>query len=695
MHDGAVLLDELLAADPLPVANVEPDHVAVLMFTSGTAGAPRAAMLTHGNLLANLEQARSTSRRVGPDDVVYGRVPLYHIFGLNVVLGYGLSVGATVLLVQRFDPAAALESIRARASRSSPVRRRCGSRSPSSTPPRRTPSPASAWRCPVRPSCPVPVAERMRDRFGVTIAEGYGLTEASPVVTSSAGLEPRLGSVGKVLAGVELRLVDSDGEDALVGDVGQVWVRGPNVFAGYLDDPEATARVLTPDGWLRTGDIGVCDDDGWLYLVDRAKDLVIVSGFNVYPAEVEEVLAEHPGVAEVGVAGVPDPTPGETVVAFVVREPGADGRRGRAERARPRAARPLQVPEPDRVRRPAPAQPDGQAAAPRTGRVTRARCGFVKTCTSGLGWQRWRPPRGRRIPEATVARLPVYLRILLELSDGEHRERLVRGAGRSRRGQRGEGAQGPQLPRHVRHRGVGYEVEYLIYQVRRELGLTHDWPVVIVGAGNLGQALAGYGGFGQRGFPVAGMVDVDPAKVGTLIGNVRVRHVDELPAIVRSERVSIGVIATPGAAAQEAADRLVKAGVTSILNFAPFVLSVPPAIMVRKVDLAVELQILSYYEQRRVAASTASCADRLDRFESGRERLGWRGHVHRRHRCEPPERAAVGARAAGDRSRRRRQGRLRPRRPRQPSRGGGGQHVQPHRGLRGRRAVPRCVRRHP
>ena len=213
-------------------------------------------------------------------------------------------------------------------------------------------------------------------------------------------------------------------------------------------------------------------------------------------------------------------------------------------------------------------------------------------------------PRGRRIPEATVARLPVYLRILLELSDGGtagvSSEELADLAGVNAAKVRKDlsylGTYGT--------RGVGYEVEYLIYQVRRELGLTHDWPVVIVGAGNLGQALAGYGGFSQRGFPVAALVDIDPAKVGTLIGSVRVRHVDELPAIVRAERVSIGVVATPGAAAQEAADRLVKAGVTSILNFAPFVLSVPPAVMVRKVDLAVELQILSYYEQRRVAAAS-------------------------------------------------------------------------------------------
>jgi redox-sensing transcriptional repressor len=213
-------------------------------------------------------------------------------------------------------------------------------------------------------------------------------------------------------------------------------------------------------------------------------------------------------------------------------------------------------------------------------------------------------PRGRRIPEATVARLPVYLRILLELSDSGtvsvSSEELADLAGVNAAKVRKDlsylGTYGT--------RGVGYEVEYLIYQVRRELGLTHDWPVVIVGAGNLGQALAGYGGFSQRGFPIAGLVDTDVSKVGTLIADVRIRHVDDLPAIVRAERVSIGVVATPGSAAQDAADRLVKAGVTSILNFAPFVLTVPSSVMVRKVDLAVELQILSYYEQRRLAAAS-------------------------------------------------------------------------------------------
>ncbi|MGB8862096.1 MAG: redox-sensing transcriptional repressor Rex [Ilumatobacteraceae bacterium] len=212
----------------------------------------------------------------------------------------------------------------------------------------------------------------------------------------------------------------------------------------------------------------------------------------------------------------------------------------------------------------------------------------------------------RRIPDATVSRLPVYLRILGEQSaegvDNISSERLAELAGVNAAKVRKDlsylGSYGT--------RGVGYEVDYLIYQVRRELGLTHDWPVVIVGAGNLGQALAGYGGFGERGFPVAGIVDVDNSKVGTVLGGVRVRHIDELPQIVQTKRVSIGVVATPGNAAQEAADLLVKAGVTSILNFAPIVLSVPRSIEVRKVDLAVELQILSYHEQRRAGGAIHS-----------------------------------------------------------------------------------------
>ena len=207
--------------------------------------------------------------------------------------------------------------------------------------------------------------------------------------------------------------------------------------------------------------------------------------------------------------------------------------------------------------------------------------------------------RGRRIPEATVARLPVYLRILLDQSEAGianvSSEELADLAGVNAAKVRKDlsylGTYGT--------RGVGYEVEYLIYQVRRELGLTHDWPVVIVGAGNLGQALAGYGGFSSRGFPVAGIVDNDPAKVGSQIGDIRVRDVADLGDIVRAHNVSIGIVATPGPAAQEAADLLVAAGVTSILNFAPVRLRVPDDTALRNVDLVVEMEGLAFALNRK------------------------------------------------------------------------------------------------
>jgi redox-sensing transcriptional repressor len=207
----------------------------------------------------------------------------------------------------------------------------------------------------------------------------------------------------------------------------------------------------------------------------------------------------------------------------------------------------------------------------------------------------------RRIPEATVARLPVYLQILIE--QGEQGVASISSEGLAELA----GVNAAKVRKDLSYlgsygtRGVGYEVDYLVYQMRRELGLDHDWPVVIVGAGNLGQALAGYGGFGERGFPVAGVVDIDASKFDTVVGGVRVRPLDELPQIVQAKNLSIGVIATPPSAAQDAADRLVSAGVTSILNFAPVVLVVPAGVTVRKVDLAVELQILSYHEQRRAS----------------------------------------------------------------------------------------------
>ena len=321
--EGAIQLDELLAAAPVPIVDRSEDDLAVLPFTSGTAGAPKAAMLTHGNLLANLEQvARSPGRALERDDVVFGVLPAFHIFGLNVVLGGAFHTGGSVLLIERFDPVSAIEAIAKHK-----VTVVLGA-----------PPMWSAWASlpgledgafrTVRLAAsgaaklPVEVAEVMQRRFGVEVTEGYGLTEASPVVTTSVGVSAKPGSIGVPLPGIELRLVDPDGDDVLVGDAGELWVRGPNVFAGYWEDPAATAAAITPDGWLRTGDIAVVDDDGYLWLVDRAKDLIIVSGFNVFPAEVEQVLLEHPAIEMAAVIGVPHPHTGEAVKAYVVARDG-------------------------------------------------------------------------------------------------------------------------------------------------------------------------------------------------------------------------------------------------------------------------------------------------------------------------------------------------------------------------------------
>ncbi|HSK27441.1 MAG TPA: redox-sensing transcriptional repressor Rex [Jiangellales bacterium] len=216
-------------------------------------------------------------------------------------------------------------------------------------------------------------------------------------------------------------------------------------------------------------------------------------------------------------------------------------------------------------------------------------------------------PRG--VPEATVARLPVYLRALTGLVergiDTVSSEELAVAAG----------VNSAKLRKDLSYlgsygtRGVGYDVEYLRHQISREIGLTQDWPVVIVGIGNLGQALANYAGFASRGFRVAALVDADPAQTGEEVAGLRVRPLAELEQLCAEHGVAIGVIATPASAAQAVCDRLVAAGVTSILNFAPTVLSVPDGVDVRKVDLSIELQILAYHEQRKSGTALALTAE--------------------------------------------------------------------------------------
>jgi redox-sensing transcriptional repressor len=212
-------------------------------------------------------------------------------------------------------------------------------------------------------------------------------------------------------------------------------------------------------------------------------------------------------------------------------------------------------------------------------------------------------PSRRRIPEATVARLPLYYRALLEVADKDvgtvSSERLAELAGVNAAKVRKDlsylGSYGT--------RGVGYEVEYLLHEISRELGLTEDWPVVIVGVGNLGAALANYRGFGARGFRVTALVDADADKVGRRIGDLVVEDIDDLARLVDERAIAIGIVATPAPAAQEVADRLVAAGVRSILNFAPAVITVPSYVSLRKVDLATELQILSFYQRRLMSSA--------------------------------------------------------------------------------------------
>ena len=301
---------------------------AVILYTSGTTGQPKGAELTHSNVVHNALLANRLFD-VHPHDVHLLVLPLFHSFGQIVQMNAGFAARATIVLLPRFDAATVLELMQA-----GQVTLFAGVPTMyhallncQETGRFDTGKIAARMRVAVSggAALPMEVMRRFEERFGVPILEGYGLSETSPVATFNRLDRPRRpGSVGLPVWGVQVRIIRDDGSAAGDGEPGEIAIRGHNVMKGYFGRPEATAQAIDRDGWFRTGDIGTRDADGYLYVVDRKKDMIIRGGFNVYPRELEEVLLTHPAVSLAAVTGVPHPSHGEEVKAFVVRAPGAE-----------------------------------------------------------------------------------------------------------------------------------------------------------------------------------------------------------------------------------------------------------------------------------------------------------------------------------------------------------------------------------
>jgi long-chain acyl-CoA synthetase len=299
------------------------DDDAVILYTSGTTGTPKGAQLTHAGLTRNAELTARTLLGNGPDDVMMGCLPLFHVFGLTCGLNATVSSGGTLTLLPRFDPGKALEIIhrdRVTIFEGVPTMYAAMLHHPDADPSR-----AASLRVCVSggAAMPVEILRGFEEKFGCIILEGYGLSETSPVASFNHPDKVRKpGSVGTPVEGVEMRLVADSGATAPSGEVGEIAIRGHNVMKGYWGRPEATAEAI-PDGWFRTGDLARCDEDGYYFIVDRKKELIIRGGYNVYPREIEEVLHEHPAVAEAAVIGIPHAELGEEVGAAVALKPGA------------------------------------------------------------------------------------------------------------------------------------------------------------------------------------------------------------------------------------------------------------------------------------------------------------------------------------------------------------------------------------
>jgi long-chain acyl-CoA synthetase len=325
-YDDVTRLD-VLAASATPIDSYvqrQPDDPAVVLYTSGTTGSPKGAVLSHLNMTMNAIVTATSVIDLTVDDKQMAALPLFHSFGQTVVMNASFFVGAAIVMVPRFEPGLALAMLveenmtvfagvptmyiallaAARADPRRPALRICASGGS---------------------SLPVAVIDKFKEVFDVDIYEGYGLSESSPVATFNQKVFGRkAGSIGRAIWGTDAAVAKAEVEDHIefvpVGEVGEIVLRGHHIFTGYLGNPSATAAVKV-DGWFRTGDLGREDEDGFFYIVDRKKDMILRGGFNVYPREVEEVLATHPGVAQVAVVGFPDDLHGEEICAVVVRSP--------------------------------------------------------------------------------------------------------------------------------------------------------------------------------------------------------------------------------------------------------------------------------------------------------------------------------------------------------------------------------------
>jgi long-chain acyl-CoA synthetase len=318
---GVIGIDTLSARAPAAgsAADLAQDEGAAILYTSGTTGKPKGALLSHGNLISNIA-ATVHHTRMSANDTLICYLPLFHCFGQNFIMNASINCGATLVLHERFQPDEILDSMKS--NRVSmffgvpPVYLRF------LTVPKIEEHFRQVRYCfTAAAPMPVTVACQWRDQVGQTIYEGYGLTETSPFASYNHDVHYREGSVGTPIKNVEMKVVDPDGHALPPGEQGEIAIKGPNVMLGYFRRPEETAEVIR-NGWFLTGDIGKMDSDGYFYLVDRAKDMINLSGFKVWPREVEEVLLQHPSLSEIGVVGIADPVCGEAVKAFVVLKPG-------------------------------------------------------------------------------------------------------------------------------------------------------------------------------------------------------------------------------------------------------------------------------------------------------------------------------------------------------------------------------------